>query len=67
MQGSYTFVSLNSRLESNQKNKEVNHHGCNPGANPKSISHICYIREVALNGSCLKKQSVCPWVVSRVD
>jgi hypothetical protein len=44
-----------------------NHPGGNPGANLKSISHICYLREVAFEWEGTEETIYCPWVASRVD
>ena len=37
-----------------------------PGANLKSISHRCYLWEVAFEWDLTKKTYIVPWVVSRV-
>ena len=38
----------------------------NPGANLNSISHRCYLREVACEWELTEKTSICTWVVFRV-
>ena len=53
------------------------HPGGNPGENLKSISHRCYVREVAsqlelttetyLPLDCLQGVSICPWIVFRIN
>ena len=42
------------------------HHGGNPWANLKSISHRCHPILVAFVWELTKETSICPWVASRV-
>jgi len=38
----------------------------NPGADLRSISHRCYLREISFAWDLTEETYICPWVVSRV-
>ena len=42
------------------------HPGGIPGANLKSISHRCHLREVKFEWELTEEKHICPWVISRV-